>query len=50
VVENPDGVCRGIVAVTVDGVKMAGGGLGLKMYDDCAIHRVTVLLGVTVNQ
>jgi cyclic beta-1,2-glucan synthetase len=44
-VENPDGVCRGIVAVTVDGTAVAEWPLGLKMLDDGITHHVVVRLG-----
>jgi cyclic beta-1,2-glucan synthetase len=44
-VENPDGVCRGIVAVTVDGVANTKWPKGLKMLDDGVTHHVTVRLG-----
>ena len=44
-VENPDGVCRGIVAVTVDGTAVAEWPLGLKMLDDGITHHVAVRLG-----
>ena len=44
-VENPDGVCRGIVAATVDGAAIAEGPLSLKLLDDGATHHVLVLLG-----
>jgi len=44
-VENPDGVCRGIVAVTMDGTAIRERSIGLKMRDDGIIHHVLVRLG-----
>jgi cyclic beta-1,2-glucan synthetase len=44
-VENPDGVCRGIVAVTVDGTAVGTQPFALTMRDDGGTHRVLVRLG-----
>jgi cyclic beta-1,2-glucan synthetase len=44
-VENPDGVSRGVVAVTVDGAAILQQLIGLKMQDDGNTHRVLVRLG-----
>jgi cyclic beta-1,2-glucan synthetase len=44
-VENPDGVCRGVVAATVDGVAVAEWPFALKMQDDGVTHHVLVRLG-----
>jgi cyclic beta-1,2-glucan synthetase len=44
-VENPDGVCRGIVAVTVDGAAVGARPFALKMQDDGVTHQVLVRLG-----
>ncbi len=44
-VENPDGVCRGIVAATVDGTAVAERPFALKMQDDGITHHVLVRLG-----
>ena len=44
-VENPAGVCRGVVAATVDGMVVGERPLGLKMLDDGATHHVLVRLG-----
>jgi len=44
-VENPDGVCGGIAAATLDGTALGGGPLGLQMSDDGATHHVRVRLG-----
>jgi cyclic beta-1,2-glucan synthetase len=49
-VENPDGVYDGIVAVAVDGAAIEDWPLGLKMLDDCVTHHVTVRLGAEVNR
>jgi cyclic beta-1,2-glucan synthetase len=45
VVENPGGVCGGIVAATLDGTAVGDGPLSLKMRDDGAAHHVRVQLG-----
>jgi cyclic beta-1,2-glucan synthetase len=44
-VENPDGVCRGIISVTVDGVAMTAWALGLPMLDDGITHHILARLG-----
>ncbi len=44
-VENTDGVCRGIVAVTMDGTAICEQPIGLKMQDDGIAHHVLVRLG-----
>ncbi|HME27373.1 MAG TPA: glycosyl hydrolase family 65 protein [Acetobacteraceae bacterium] len=44
-VENPDGVCSGIVAATVDGAAVGGRPLSFKMLDDGVTHHVQVRLG-----
>jgi cyclic beta-1,2-glucan synthetase len=44
-VENPNGVCRGIVAATVDGTAVGQRPLNLKMVDDGVNHDVLVRLG-----
>ena len=44
-VENPDGVCRGIVATAVDGTAILRQPFGLKMQDDGITHHVLVRLG-----
>ena len=48
-VENPDGVCRGIVAVAVDGAAIPDWPRGLKMLDDGVTHHVSVRLGAEIN-
>jgi cyclic beta-1,2-glucan synthetase len=45
VVENPNGVCRGIVAITVDEAADGVRPFALKMQDDGVTHRVLVRLG-----
>ena len=45
VVENPDGVSRGIAVAEVDGMAIAERPLRLKLSDDGVIHRVLVRLG-----
>ena len=44
-VENPDAICRGIVAATIDGTGIADWPSGLKMLDDGVTHHVLVRLG-----
>lgn len=48
-VENPEGVCHGIVAVTLDGVAITERPLGLKMLDDSVTHHVSVRLGAEIR-
>ena len=45
VVENPQGVQRGIASAELDGVAIAGRPLSIPLLDDGAPHRVTVRLG-----
>jgi cyclic beta-1,2-glucan synthetase len=42
-VENPAGVCRGIVTVTADGTAVLEWPLGLQKLDDGITHHVVVL-------
>ena len=42
-VKNPDGVSRGVTALTVDGLPVTEGWISLT--DDGAPHAVTILLG-----
>ena len=44
-VENPNGVCRGVVAATVDGAVVEQRPLNMKMVDDGVTHHVFVRLG-----
>ncbi|MEP6511403.1 MAG: glycosyl transferase family 36 [Dokdonella sp.] len=45
-VENPQGVCRGVVLTELDGVKLADDPAGrVPLVDDGAVHRVRVVLG-----
>ena len=44
-VENPDGVCRGIIAATVDGSAVEAKSFAFKMQDDGVTHHVLVRLG-----
>ncbi|MDH3214359.1 MAG: carbohydrate-binding protein, partial [Myxococcales bacterium] len=43
-VENPDGVCRGVSRLSVDGVQLPGEAL-VPLSDDGSEHRVQVVLG-----
>ncbi len=45
VVENPQGVCQGIVAASIDGTEIADLPGGLAMRDDGATHHLLVRLG-----
>ncbi len=49
-VDNPDEVCRGIVAVAVDGAVISDWPGGLKMLDDGVTHHVSVRLGVEISR
>jgi len=44
VVENPEGVCRGVKRLTVDGITLDDR-TGIPLADDQAVHRVRVVLG-----
>lgn len=44
-VDNPDGVCRGVVEVTLDGLALPGNQARIPLTDDGATHRVKVVLG-----
>ena len=43
VVENPDGVCRGVKRIEVDGVDLTG--QDIPLGDDAVEHSVRVVLG-----
>ncbi|HEU4856038.1 MAG TPA: glycosyl transferase family 36 [Rhodanobacteraceae bacterium] len=43
-VENPDGVCRGVAALELDGVTLADCGAGIPLVDDGTTHRVRVTM------
>jgi len=45
VVENPQGVSRGVAAAELDGQPLTGGGAAIPLADDGATHRVRVVLG-----
>ena len=45
VVENPQGVSRGVAFVELDGQPLAGAGAAIPLADDGATHRVRVILG-----
>jgi len=44
-VENPDGVCRGIVRAELDGEALAGNQARIPLADDGATHRIRIVLG-----
>ncbi len=45
VVENPQGVSRGVASSELDGQSLTGGGAAIPLVDDGATHRVRVILG-----
>jgi len=45
VVENPQGVSRGVASAELDGQALTGGGAAIPLADDGATHRVRVVLG-----
>jgi cyclic beta-1,2-glucan synthetase len=45
VVENPQGVSRGVASLELDGQALTGGGAAIPLADDGATHRVRVVLG-----
>ena len=44
-VENPAGVCRGGVAMKLDGVRTKGGESRVPLLDNGTTHKVEVVLG-----
>ena len=45
IVENPQGVARGVISVELDGAPLAGRSTHIQLADDGATHRVRVVLG-----
>jgi cyclic beta-1,2-glucan synthetase len=45
VVENPQGVSRGVASTELDGQALPGGGAAIPLADDGATHKVRVVLG-----
>jgi cyclic beta-1,2-glucan synthetase len=45
VVENPQGVNRGVGSLELDGQALPGGGATIPLIDDGATHKVRVTLG-----
>jgi len=45
VVENPQGVSRGVASVEIDGKPRDGGAAAIPLADDGATHRIRVILG-----
>ena len=45
VVENPNGVMRGVSFVEFDGIRLAAGSMDVQLADDGATHRARVVLG-----
>ncbi len=44
-VENPHGVCRGVVSVEIDGEPLSGNPAEIPLSDDGVTHQVRVVLG-----
>jgi len=44
-IENPQGVCAGIIRIECDGAALAEGATSVDLVDDGKVHRVRVLLG-----
>jgi cyclic beta-1,2-glucan synthetase len=44
-VENPSGVCRGVVHAELDGAVLAENAAPIPLVDDSATHRVRIVLG-----
>ncbi|WP_129646082.1 GH36-type glycosyl hydrolase domain-containing protein [Peristeroidobacter agariperforans] len=44
-VVNPDGVCQGVAAVTLDGLALPSGEPRIQLLDDGTLHRVELILG-----
>ena len=45
VVENPQGVSRGVASAELDGVTLPGDGASIPLVDDGVTHKVRVVLG-----
>jgi cyclic beta-1,2-glucan synthetase len=45
IVENPQGIARGVLSVTLDGAPLSGGGTAIPLADDSTTHHVRVVLG-----
>jgi cyclic beta-1,2-glucan synthetase len=45
VVENPQGVSRGVASTEIDGQELPGGPAAIALVDDGATHKVRVILG-----
>jgi len=45
VVENPQGVSRGVASSELDGQPLPGGAAAIPLVDDGATHKVRVILG-----
>lgn len=48
-VENPQGVTRGVLSITLDGAPVPGGGTALPLADDGMTHHVRVVLGTAAS-
>jgi cyclic beta-1,2-glucan synthetase len=48
VVENPHGVARGVLSITLDDVQLTDGSAPIPLADDSATHQVRVVLGTEI--
>jgi cyclic beta-1,2-glucan synthetase len=49
VVENPHGVTRGVLSITLDDVQLADGSTPIPLADDSTTHQVRVVLGAEIS-
>jgi len=45
IVENPQGVARGVLSIALDAAPLSGGGTAIPLVDDRTTHHVRVILG-----
>jgi cyclic beta-1,2-glucan synthetase len=45
VVENPQGVSRGVASSELDGQALPGGGAAIQLVDDGGTHKAVIVLG-----
>jgi cyclic beta-1,2-glucan synthetase len=49
IVDNPQGVARGVLSIALDGEPLPGGGTAIPLVDDNTTHHVRVVLGTEVS-
>jgi cyclic beta-1,2-glucan synthetase len=49
IVDNPQGVARGVLSIALDGEPLPGGGTAIPLVDDSTTHHVRVVLGTEVS-